>query len=226
MRSMKILCLYNNDIALELFAWLSDQGHETTLYSERLNASWCRKRLFDLALSYTYRYIISDDVLGALSYNVVNIHNSFLPFNRGADPNIWSIIDNTPRGVTLHYIDSKLDHGDIIAQELVSKPTGGRSSTLESTYVELDQAAKELFKTAFQYYSYWDDMRKRSDKVGTYHKAYDAKELKDKLDSYDISIQDFKSLTARKQRGGVFLQSKGTLSCYAQYRNRSEVCVA
>lgn len=201
MRSMKILCLYNNGIALELFSWLSEQGHETTLYSERLNVSWCRKQLFDLAVSYTYRYIIPDDVLRALSYNVVNIHNSFLPFNRGADPNIWSMIDNTPRGITLHYIDSKLDHGDIIAQVLVPQPTGLMSPTLASTYNELDQAAKELFKTAFQYYPYWENMRKRTVKEGTYHRVFDAKGLKDELNSYDISIQDFKAMAVQKQRG-------------------------
>ena len=85
---MKILCLYNNDCALELFAWLEAQGHDVILCSDKLEADWCEKQGFDLAVSYTYRYILSSDILESLGNNVVNIHNSVLPWNRGADPNL------------------------------------------------------------------------------------------------------------------------------------------
>ena len=39
-----------------------------------------------------------------------------LPYNRGKNPNVWPIIDGTPAGVTLHYIDSGIDTGEIIHQ--------------------------------------------------------------------------------------------------------------
>ncbi len=202
---MKILCLYNNDIALELFSWLKDSGHETALHSERLTARWCQERKFDLAVSYTYRYILEESVLKALEYNAVNIHTSYLPFNRGADPNIWSVIDGTPRGVTLHYIDVRLDHGDIIAQVLAP---GSSKATLATSYEELDRAAKRLFKDAFQYYPFWSAMRKSVKGMGNYHKSAEAKALKESVPSYDISVDDFKALSAGILHG---VGSKGKL---------------
>ena len=117
---MNILCLYNNDCALDLFRWLNEEGHIITINSNILDAEWCREKSFDLTVSYTYRYILTEEVLSALNNNVVNLHNSFLPFNRGADPNLWSIVEGTPRGVSLHYMDSKLDKGYIIAQSIVN----------------------------------------------------------------------------------------------------------
>lgn len=50
----------------------------------------------------------------------MNLHISYLPWNKGADPNFWSCIDGTPAGVTLHHIDAGVDTGDIIAQALMS----------------------------------------------------------------------------------------------------------
>lgn len=173
---MKILCLYNNDCALELFQWLEDEGHEIVLSSEKLNTSWCEKQRFDLTVSYTYRYILSAQIIHALNENVVNIHNSYLPFNRGADPNLWSIVDKTPRGVTLHYMDVKLDKGFIIAQSFVNDR---EEETLESSYFNLDRAAKKLFKEAFKNYQYWPELQKKAVGCGSYHTLKDGVKIKD-----------------------------------------------
>ncbi len=186
---MKILCLYNNSCALELFDWIKEQGHETVLEKNELDEEWCRNQQFDLTVSYTYRFIISADVLNALGMNVVNLHNSFLPWNKGADPNIWSVLENTPRGVTLHYVDEKLDHGDIITQQLVEKYTS--EDTLKTTYDTLDYAAKQLFKNAFAYYDFWNKMRKKTVSSGTFHRSYEMSKVKDKLVDYEIKIEDF-----------------------------------
>ena len=37
------------------------------------------------------------------------MHISYLPFNRGAHPNYWSFKDNSPKGVTIHFIDNGID---------------------------------------------------------------------------------------------------------------------
>lgn len=186
---MKILCLYNNDCAVELFEWLKEQGHETIYNSEKLKAQWCREQKFDLAVSYTYRYILTKEMLLSLNNNVVNIHNSYLPWNRGADPNIWSIVDNTPRGVTLHYMDDTLDKGSIIAQKLVGKKA---EETLQSTYEELDKAAKELFKEAFLFYNDWPEMKKIPLGRGSYHSLKDGERFKSIIDTYTLTVSKFK----------------------------------
>lgn len=186
---MKILCLYNNDCALELFDWIRDQRHEITLWKERLSLEWCVKQRFDLAFSYTYRYILTKDIIEALNHNVVNLHNSMIPWNRGADPNIWSIVENTPRGVTLHYVTPELDKGYIIAQEFVNDSD---EETLSSSYNNLDRAAKEMFKKAFKYYKFWPSLKKQFIGIGSYHSLEDGARSRSVFDSYDISIIEFR----------------------------------
>ena len=51
---MKILCLYNNECALELFEWMRNQNNECVLWNEELSTEWVRQHQFDLAVSYTY----------------------------------------------------------------------------------------------------------------------------------------------------------------------------
>ena len=185
---MKILCLYNNECALPLFESLAELGHETVLCSERLTVDFIREGGFDLAVSYTYRYILTGELIGALKGNAVNLHNSYLPFNRGADPNLWSLRDKTPRGVTLHYMDEGLDKGFIIAQRLVTK---GDGETLKSSYDNLDRNAKEMFLEAFKYYEYWPEMKKCPEGKGSYHSVKDGAAMKEKISSYDMTIKDF-----------------------------------
>ena len=187
---MKILGLYNNDCAIELFRWLSEIGNEVVLCSENISPQWCKKQNFDLTVSYTYRYILSEETIQALNNNVVNIHNSMLPFNRGADPNIWSIVERTPRGVTLHYVDNQLDKGDIIAQEIVDD---GDNETLTSSYNNLDRAAKAMFKKAFRYYEYWPALKKKCIGQGTFHLLKDGVAIKQSIDSYDVGITEFRN---------------------------------
>ncbi|MBO4309751.1 MAG: hypothetical protein J5856_01655 [Lachnospiraceae bacterium] len=185
---MKILGLYNNECALPLFDYLESKGHEVVRVSEKITADYCRANCFDLAVSYTYKYILSAEILDVLNNNAVNLHNSYLPFNRGASPNLWSLADATVRGVTLHYMDADLDKGFIIAQRIVAE---GDGETLKSSYDNLDKNAKELFIEAFSYYEFWNDMKKKAIGAGTYHSVSDTKVLTDVIDSYSMTIDDF-----------------------------------
>lgn len=187
---MKILCLYHNQCALELFQWIQEQGHEIVLQTERLNTGWCRENNFDLAVSYTYPYIIQKNIIDEMNGNIVNLHNSFLPYNRGSYPNVWSIIDGTPRGVTLHYINSGLDKGDIIAQKIVLLK---ENATLKDSYEQLDKEAKKMFREIFQYYHYWKYLRKKSIGKGTYHSDKEFVLLQKKIVDWDwnISVREF-----------------------------------
>lgn len=186
---MKILCLYHNSCALPLFDWLQKEGHETVLCSERITEVWCGKQKFDLGVSYTYRYIVPETVLKILNFNVVNLHNSYLPWNRGADPNLWSLVEDVPRGVTLHYMEAGLDKGAIIAQCLVPLLPG---DTLKTSYDKLDQAARLQFQEAFQWYPYWQQMKKQPLGKGSYHSAQDGGFLHQVVDSYDMPVDEFR----------------------------------
>jgi len=186
--SLKILCLYNNDCAIPLFEWLKHEGHEVILHSKRLTEDMCRSLDVNLTVSYTYRYIVPESILKILDFNAVNLHNSYLPWNRGADPNLWSLVETAPRGVTLHCMESGVDKGAIIAQRFVPLKL---DDTLRSSYDELDQVAQMQFRDAFQWYPYWQQMKKYPAGKGSYHSAQDGAALHSLIDTYDMSVGEF-----------------------------------
>lgn len=187
---MRILCLYNNDCAIRLFQWLESQGNEYIYWKDKIEIEWLRNLEIHLAVSYTYSRLIKLDVIQLLKGNIVNIHNSYLPFNRGSDPNLWSLVEDSPRGVSLHYIDEKLDRGFIIEQVLLDKPDYD-TETLKTTYNELDDAAFKMFKRAFRNYKYWKDMKKTVLGTGSYHSDKDGEQLRAHIESYDMTVSDF-----------------------------------
>lgn len=187
---MKILCLYNNECALELFRWLKSQGHDIILKNDEIENQWLEEETFDLAISYTYSFIVKEDVIDALHGNIINLHTSYLPFDRGSSPNLFNIIEGSPRGVTIHYMDKGLDTGAIIAQKLVPLDKKG---TLKSSYDQLDMEIKNLFKAIFPYYSFWNGMKKRCEGSGSYHKEKELDPVKNSFEKWDwnMPIQEF-----------------------------------
>lgn len=71
----------------------------------------------DLIITFNYRLLIKKNILRKLNRPPVNLHISYLPYNRGCHPNFWSFKENTPKGVTIHEIDDSIDSGDIICQK-------------------------------------------------------------------------------------------------------------
>lgn len=101
----------------------------------------------DLIVSFGYRFKIKPEVFNYPKLGAWNIHISYLPYNKGADPNIWSHLEGTPSGVTIHLIDEGFDTGPILTQKLVPLKN---DSDLESSYFKLKQEARRLFQDVFQ----------------------------------------------------------------------------
>ncbi len=133
----------------------------------------------DIGLSVLLDVILKPPFFTLFPKGVVNVHPAYLPYNRGQYPNVWSIIEGTPSGVTIHYIDEGIDTGDIIAQEEVPvEPV----DTGESLYHKLERAGLELFVDT------WPGVRAgkvsrivQRDEEGTYHRARDV-EVVDEID--------------------------------------------
>ncbi len=133
----------------------------------------------EIGISALFGYIISPELLDLMPAGSINIHPAFLPYNRGAYPDAWSIIDGTPAGVTLHYMDSGVDTGEIIAQrEVVKEPV----DTGESLYKKLELESLSLFKDT------WPTIRSgRANPItqkkneGTFHRVRDVEEI-DEID--------------------------------------------
>jgi methionyl-tRNA formyltransferase len=96
----------------------------------------------EMAVSLLFGHILRPSCIDLFPRGVINLHPSYLPYNRGQYPNVWSIVEGTPAGVTLHYIDEGLDTGDIVAQREV---TVSATDTGASLYGKLEQAGLQLF---------------------------------------------------------------------------------
>lgn len=96
----------------------------------------------DIGICGCFGYLLRAQLLKIFPLGCINSHISLLPYNRGAFPNVWSIIDGTPAGVSLHYVDAGVDMGDIVAQAEVPVEL---TDTGETLYRKLENAAVELF---------------------------------------------------------------------------------
>lgn len=134
----------------------------------------------DIGLSILFGYILKPDFINIFPSGIINLHPSFLPYNRGQYPNVWSIIDRTLSGATLHYIDQGIDTGDIIAQEKIEvEPV----DTGESLYKKLEILCLDLFKKTWPLIRSKKIICKPQDrKMGTYHSSNDVS----KIDEIDI----------------------------------------
>ena len=187
---MVILFLTNNVNALSLYDWLKNNEEKVYLYDKKINLDYIQLIHPDMIISYNYNYLIRQDVISFMEGQIINLHISYLPWNRGFSPNLWSFIDNTPKGVTIHYIDEGLDTGDIIVQESYEfDPT---KETFESTYIFLNEKIKELF------ISWWDRIRSgkvlaiKQEGIGSFHLEKQLIEIQKKYHlSWEEKISDF-----------------------------------
>lgn len=93
-------------------AYCFDAGH---LYNPHVLKT-IRSLKPDMAICAWFGYILKKEIIELFPSGVINTHNSYLPYNRGKYPQSWAIAKGTPYGVTLHYIDERIDTGEIVAQ--------------------------------------------------------------------------------------------------------------
>ena len=105
----------------------------------------------DLVISFGYKKILNKTLLKKLKRPAINLHISYLPYNRGAHPNFWSFIDNTPKGVSIHEIDPGIDTGKIIFRKKVKiNPYRKNLSTFKKTHAYLINQVEKLFIKKFK----------------------------------------------------------------------------
>lgn len=84
----------------------------------------------DYFLSIHFPYIIPRSVLDVPRIGSLNLHPAYLPYNRGWHTPSWAILDQTPYGATLHWVDEGLDTGDIAVQREVEITPSDTADTL------------------------------------------------------------------------------------------------
>lgn len=158
---------------------ISELKHDKifSFLSERGKVNWTGEKLllenvisYDWIISYGYRHIISQQIINAIKNPIINLHISFLPFNRGAHPNYWSFKENTPKGVSIHFIDGGIDTGPILIQK---KCNFTKSDTLVTSYLKLKNEIEKLFYASFDKIVTQKIVAKQQTNQGTFHKKND-----------------------------------------------------
>tara|TARA_B100000315_G_C14564107_1_gene582024 strand:- start:205 stop:867 length:663 start_codon:yes stop_codon:yes gene_type:complete len=135
----KVLFLGYNQKQTKLIEALISDGHEVWHCDHKITCT----DGYDIAISFGYKYILKENVVNNNSCPVVNLHISYLPYNRGCHPNFWSFFDGTPSGVTIHLVDKGIDTGDILFQKYVNFSV--EEKTFSQAYKRLVSEIEALF---------------------------------------------------------------------------------
>lgn len=96
----------------------------------------------DIIITAAYGQIIPSVILDYPKYGCINVHGSLLPKLRGGAPIHHAIINGDKEaGVTIMYMDKKMDAGDIISQRSILI---GDNTTLDDLYSRLSILGRDL----------------------------------------------------------------------------------
>lgn len=104
----------------------------------------------DLFVSMSFNQIFKKETIEKPPLGTINCHAGKLPFYRGRNVLNWALInDESDFGITVHYLDSGIDTGDIILQECFPITDSDNYSTLLDRAYEgcadlLDRAIGEI----------------------------------------------------------------------------------
>ena len=170
--------------------WLKQEEESVLQTSEKFSPEYITQHAVSFLVSYGYRHILKPETLDLFPNRAINLHISYLPWNRGADPNFWSFVDDTPKGVSIHYLDAGIDTGDLIVQREVAMDN---DETLKSSYARLQFAIEELFQL------HWTDIKlQRCPRIpqsgnGSTHRRRDSAPYQDLLkDGWETRVRHLK----------------------------------
>lgn len=185
-----IIFLGVNDAGMRVYEWLCDQKnvfvHSLLTTKDQLEV--IKEAQPDYVISCGYRHIVPEEILNIPNEGCLNLHPAYLPYNRGANPNVWSIVEGTPAGVTLHWMDPGIDTGNIIAQQKVETNFSDNGKDL---YEKLEDAQVELFQKV------WPDVVKeevagkdQDEDEGTYHHTNEFDDLCELNPDEEVRVKD------------------------------------
>ena len=195
----KILFLTNNENTNSLYEWLvAYEGEEKVVrFTNKIDLDIVSALDPEYIISYNYRYLIKEDVIEYMSNKIINLHTSYLPYNRGSSPNFFSFMENTKKGVTIHRLEKGLDTGDIYVQKEVVFDEG--EETFVTSYNKLLEEMQKLFEEN------WDKIKAGSigltkqENIGSYHTMKDLQAYKQKCDfTWNENIKAYKKRVSEK----------------------------
>jgi len=101
----------------------------------------------DYIVSVHFPHILRRPLLDLPGSGVLNLHPSYLPYNRGWHTPTWAILDGTPAGASLHFVDESVDTGDVVCRRQIDIDPADTAHTL---YLKLKALEVEVFRQGWQ----------------------------------------------------------------------------
>ena len=138
---MNVLVITDNEYIFNNFQTiLKDEKYKNfnflfrfSLKNQEMKKKYCNSKIFkaidikeelqniienyDMVISLHCKQLFPQELVA--NVKCINVHPGFNPYNRGWFPQVFSIINKLECGVTIHKIDGKLDHGNILFQEKI-----------------------------------------------------------------------------------------------------------
>ena len=96
---------------------------------------------YDLFISLHCKQLFPDKMV--TEHTCINVHPGLNPYNRGWFPQVFGIMNHMPIGVTIHKMDTELDHGPILYQREL---TLGADETSKDVYERILATEMELME--------------------------------------------------------------------------------
>ena len=204
---MKILVISHNKEVQRWFPEIQAHSMNDLVFETRSNLNWNKiiKQGYDLIWSMHCLSIIPDYVVSQI--RCLNLHPGYNPHNRGWNPQVFSIINKRKCGITIHEIDSKIDHGNIIYQQQVEiKP----NDTSLDVYERLLEIERRLMINRFDYFCTAKAEIIPNHKEGNINYKKDYKELckldLNNVDTLENHIDLLRSLTHQPYKNAFFVK--------------------
>lgn len=186
-----IVFLGINDAGMQIYEWLCNRKSVFvhSLFTTKDQLQLIKNIQPDYVVSCGYRHIVPEDILNVPTEGCLNLHSAYLPYNRGANPNVWSIVEDTPAGVTLHWMDPDLDTGNIIARKKVEAEFSDSGKEL---YKKLKDSQVALFQEVWpEIVDGKIDEIEQDENAGTHHRTEDFEELCQLDPDKEVRVKDF-----------------------------------
>lgn len=162
----------------------------------------------DIIITCAYGQIVPRSILQIPKYGCINVHASLLPRLRGGDPIHRAIMEgHSKTGVTIMYMNERMDEGDIIAQEQIEITEEETASTLHDKLSAL--GSELLIKTLPSIFNKTNTRTKQDSSKATY--AFTLKREDERIDFSKTKREIYNHIRGLNAWPGAYCEFQGKI---------------
>ena len=190
---MKILHLTNkNNKSNFIKTMVEEKGFEYIYYGQDINYDLEKLQQINLVIKDRYPFDLSND-FWSKKRKILSFIPAYLPFNKGTDSNLWSFIDETPKGGSIFFLYSSDYDMDILRR---FKINFNKNDTLKTSFEKIFLKLYDELYTIFPLIINEKHPVLEIDKNrGSFHTREDSKHFLEWLpDGHNTKVSEIKKL--------------------------------